>query len=523
MQETKKKQQPEPDRRVVKIFDTTLRDGEQSPGMSMNLREKIEMARQLERMGVDIIEAGFAISSPGDFESVRTISGAVKGCVVASLARASVQDIDRAWEAVKDAKNPRIHIFLATSQLHMEYKLKMKPDEVYEQAVAMTRHAKGYTSDVEFSAEDATRSDMDFLARVCEGVIAAGATTVNLPDTVGYTTPEENYRFFIDIREKAPSLDKITISTHCHNDLGLGVANTLAAVQAGVNQVECTVNGIGERAGNAAMEEIVMALHVRKDEYGAETNIDTTEITRASNLLTSITGVKVQPNKAIVGENAFAHEAGIHQHGVMQKAETYEIMTPESVGLKTNSLVLGKHSGKHAFGERVKSLGYDLTKAELAEAFDKFKILADKKKSVYDKDIEAIVAKEAVQVPKTFTLKKFTATNGSDIDAEAEVTLIGGGRAITGTGKGSGPIYAAFQAIDMAIGRDIPLDDFQLGAVTEGEDAQGDATVIVASGSGARYSGRGLSTDIVEASIRAYINAINKMYYAEKTQVESLS
>jgi 2-isopropylmalate synthase len=357
---------------------------------------------------------------------------------------------------------------------------------------------------------------MDFLARVCEGVIAAGATTVNLPDTVGYTTPEENYRFFTDIRGKAPSLDKITISTHCHNDLGLGVANTLAAIRAGVNQVECTVNGIGERAGNAAMEEIVMALYVRKGEYGAATNIDTTEITRSSNLLSSITGVKVQPNKAIVGENAFAHEAGIHQHGVLQKAETYEIMTPESVGLKTNNLVLGKHSGRHAFGERVKSLGYDLTKDELTDAFEKFKILADRKKTVYDKDIEAIVAKEAVQVPKTFTLERFTATNGSDIEATAEVTLVREGKAISRSGKGSGPIDAAFEAIDLIIGHDIPLDDFQLDSVTEGEDAQGDATVVVIGDNGARYSGRGLSTDIVEASIRAYVNAVNKMYYAEK-------
>ncbi|MDR1495848.1 MAG: 2-isopropylmalate synthase [Clostridiales Family XIII bacterium] len=520
MSETKRKpgqkRTPAPKRRVVKIFDTTLRVGEQSPGMSLNLREKIEMARQLERMGVDIIEAGFAISSPGDFESVKTISGAVKDCVVASLARASEQDIDRAWEAVKEAKNPRIHLFLATSPLHMKYKLKMQPDEVYEQAVAMTRHAKRYTSDVEFSAEDSTRSDMDFLARVCEGVVAAGATTVNLPDTVGYTTPEECYLFFKDIREKAPSLDRITISTHCHNDLGLGVANTLAAIRAGVNQVECTVNGIGERAGNAAMEEIVMALYVRKDEYGAATNIDTTEITRSSNLLTSITGVKVQPNKAIVGENAFAHEAGIHQHGVLQKAETYEIMTPESVGLKKNNLVLGKHSGKHAFGERVRSLGYDLTKDELAEAFNKFKILADKKKSVYDKDIEAIVAKEAVQVPKTFTLKKFVATNGSDIDATATVTLVKDGKALKRKAEGDGPIDAAFKAIDLIIGRDFALDDFQLDAVTEGEDAQGDATVAIAGADGTRYSGRGLSTDIVEASIRAYINAVNKMYYAER-------
>jgi 2-isopropylmalate synthase len=504
--------------RVIKIFDTTLRDGEQSPGMSMNLREKIEMARQLERMGVDIIEAGFAISSPGDFESVQTIAGILKDCTVASLARASKQDIDSAWEAVKGAARPRIHLFLATSPLHMRYKLKMKPDEVLEQAVAMTVHAKKYTSDVEFSAEDATRSDPDFLAKVLERVISAGATTVNLPDTVGYTTPDECFKFFTDIREKAPSLNKITISTHCHNDLGLGVANTLAAIRAGVNQVECTINGIGERAGNAAMEEIVMALHVRHDAYGVSTNIKTTEIMRSSNLLSSITGVKVQPNKAIVGENAFAHEAGIHQHGVLQNAETYEIMTPESVGLKTNSLVLGKHSGKHAFEDRVKNLGYALSKDELAEAFQKFKVLADKKKSVYDKDIEAIVATEAVQVPKTFTLDSFVTHSGNKITATAEVTLVKDGSPLSKQAEGDGPIDAAFKAIDKLTGHDIDLDDFQLDAVTEGEDAQGDATVIIVSETGGRYSGRGLSTDIVEASIRAYINAVNKMYFAENVE-----
>ncbi|MDR2157510.1 MAG: 2-isopropylmalate synthase [Clostridiales Family XIII bacterium] len=501
----------------IRIFDTTLRDGEQSPGMSMNLKEKIEMAKQLERMGVDIIEAGFAISSPGDFISVRTVAETLKNCTVASLARASAPDIDRAWEAVKVAEDPRLHIFLATSPLHMEYKLRMTPDQVYEQAVEMTKYAKKYCANVEFSAEDATRSDIDFLAKVVEGVIAAGATTVNLPDTVGYTTPEENYRFFLTAREKAPSLNKIAISAHCHNDLGLGVANSLAAIRAGVTQVECTINGIGERAGNAAMEEIVMALYVRKEEYRAETNIITSEITRSSDLLTRITGVKVQPNKAIVGENAFAHEAGIHQHGVMQNALTYEIMTPASVGLKESNLVLGKHSGKHAFGERVKSLGYTLTDAELITAFEKFKVLADKKKQVYDKDIEAIVAKETVQVPKTFTLRNFVINSGNTITATAVITLMKDNKQIERVARGDGPLDASFKAIDKIIGTDLCLEDFKLNAVTEGEDAMGDALVIIKNESGNVYSGRGLSTDIVEASIHAYINAVNKMYYEEKS------
>jgi 2-isopropylmalate synthase len=483
--------------------------------MSMNLKEKIEMARQLEKMGIDIIEAGFAISSPGDFASLKAIAGTLKDCVVASLARAAVIDIDRAWEAVRIARNPRIHLFLATSPLHMEYKLSMDEDEVYEQAIAMTKHAKKYCADVEFSAEDATRSDLDFLARVIEGVVAAGATTVNLPDTVGYTTPEECYNFFTAIQEKAPSLDKITISAHCHNDLGLGVANSLAAIRAGVRQVECTVNGIGERAGNAAMEEIVMALHVRKDEYKVKTNVITTEIMRSSNLLTSITGVKVQPNKAITGDNAFAHEAGIHQHGVMQNALTYEIMTPASVGVKVSSFVLGKHSGKHAFGERVKALGYNLKTDDMAAAFEKFKVLADKKKSVYDKDIEAIIAKEAVQVPKTFTLEDFVINSGISITSTAVVTLMRKDKLIEKVARGDGPIDAAFKAINKIVNADIRLDDYQLNSLTEGEDAQGDALVVIKSENGT-YSGRGLSTDVIEASIKAYINAVNKMYYAEK-------
>ena len=357
---------------------------------------------------------------------------------------------------------------------------------------------------------------MDFLARVVEGVVKAGATTVNLPDTVGYLTPDETFRFFSEIQEKAPSLHQISLSAHCHNDLGLGVANTLAAIKAGATQVECTINGIGERAGNAAMEEIVMALHVRGDIYGARTNIVTTEIIRSSGMLSRITGVKVQPNKAIVGENAFAHEAGIHQHGVMAKAETYEIMTPASVGLTESNLVLGKHSGKHAFGDRVKALGYDLPEKDLADAFEKFKILADKKKQVYDKDIEAIIAKEAVQVPKTFTLNNFVINSGNAITSTAVISLHREHRSIERVARGHGPIDAAFKAIDKIIGRDMKLGDFQLNSVTEGEDAQGDARVVIESDEGNTYAGRGLSTDIVEASIMAYVNAVNKMYYAEQ-------
>ena len=499
--------------RMIKIFDTTLRDGEQSPGCSMNLKEKIEMAKQLEKMKVDIIEAGFAMSSPGDFISVKTIAETIKDCAVASLARTTAGDIDRAWEALKGAVSPRIHTFIATSPIHMEYKLLMKPDEVYERSVAMVAHAKKYCGDVEWSAEDATRSDPVFLAKIIEGVIKAGATTVNLPDTVGYTTPDEYFEFLMKIRELAPSLDNICLSTHCHNDLGLGVANSLAAAKAGARQIECTINGIGERAGNSALEEIVMALHTRKDSLNAETRIVTTEITRTSNLLSRITGVKVQPNKAIVGENAFAHEAGIHQHGVMKNRETYEIMTPESVGLTQNNLVLGKHSGKHAFRDKVKQLGYDMPEAEIDRMFARFKELADKKKSVYDRDIEALISKESVQVPDTYTLRSFVINSGNTITSTAVVNVEKDGKAIEKVSRGEGPIDASFKAIEKIVGIDFKLEDYQIQSVTEGVDAQGDALVKISDASGNVFSGRGLSTDIIEASIHAYINAVNKMIY----------
>ncbi len=502
--------------KMIKIFDTTLRDGEQSPGCSMNLKEKIEMAKQLERMKVDVIEAGFAISSPGDFTSVKTIADTIKDCTVASLARTTEQDIDRAWEALSGAASPRIHTFIATSPIHMEYKLLMTPEEVYERSVAMVKHAKRYCSDIEWSAEDATRSEPEFLARVIEGVIKAGATTINLPDTVGYTTPDEYYEFLMKIQELAPSMGNISLSSHCHNDLGLAVANSLAAIKAGAKQIECTINGIGERAGNAAMEEIVMALHTRKDILQIDTRVVSSEIMRSSNLLSRITGVKVQPNKAIVGENAFAHESGIHQHGVMKNKETYEIMKPESVGLNANNLVLGKHSGKHAFRDKVKNLGYDLSDAEIDSMFLKFKELADKKKSVYDRDIEALISKEAVQVPKTYRLQSFVINSGNSITSTAVIKMVKDGKVFEKVSRGEGPIDASFKAIEKIVGIDFKLEDYQIQSVTEGEDALGDALAKISDRDGMIFAGRGLSTDIIEASIHAYINAVNKMIYDKK-------
>lgn len=501
--------------KIIKIFDTTLRDGEQSPGCSMNLKEKIEMAKQLERMKVDVIEAGFAISSPGDFLSVKTVAETVKDSIVASLARTTEADIDRAWEAIAKAAQPRIHTFLATSPIHMEYKLNMKPDQVLEQAVEMVKYAKKYCGDIEFSAEDATRSEPEFLARVFDGVIKAGATTINIPDTVGYTTPDEYYDFLIKLRTLCPALDHVDISVHCHNDLGLGVANSLAAIRAGATQIECTVNGIGERAGNAAMEEIVMALKTRRDVYNLDTNVVSTELMRASKLLTRITGIKVQPNKAIVGENAFAHEAGIHQHGVLKNKETYEIMTPESVGLTTNNMVLGKHSGKHAFRNKVKELGFELTEESLEKAFAKFKDVADKKKQVYDRDIEALISKESVQVPKTYQMSSYVINSGNTITSTAVLKLIKDEKVLEKVASGDGPIDASFKAIEKIIGIPFVLEDYQLNSVTEGEDALGDAFVKISVGS-KKYSGRGLSTDVIEASIHAYINAVNKMIYEEE-------
>jgi 2-isopropylmalate synthase len=496
--------------RRVKIFDTTLRDGEQSPGCSMNLKEKVQMAKQLENLKVDVIEAGFAAASEGDLKAIKEIAKVVKTSTVASLSRAKKEDIDKAWEAVREAVKPRIHTFIATSPIHMTYKLKMTEKEVMEKAVEMVAYAKGYCEDVEFSAEDATRSSVDFLAKLFKEVIKAGATTVNIPDTVGYTTPNEFHDFIMDIRSKCPELDEVDISVHCHDDLGLGVANSIAAINAGATQIECTVNGIGERAGNAALEEIVMALETRKDVFETLTNIDTAQIYRSSQLLSRITGVKVQPNKAIVGANAFAHESGIHQHGVLSNKETYEIMTPESIGLNQNKLVLGKHSGRHAFKDKIETMGYKLTPEELNKAFIRFKEVADKKKEVYDRDIDAIISRQSSVGEEKFKLKRFVINSGNSITATAAVLLEKDGEDIEVIDTGDGPIDAAFNAIEKISGTKVKLEDFSLSSVTEGKDALGDAIVKLRE-KGAIFIGRGLSTDVVEASVKAYINALNKM------------
>ena len=497
--------------RIIKIFDTTLRDGEQAPGCSMNPAEKLEVARRLERLGVDVIEAGFPASSPGDLESVRSIAGIIKNSVVAGLCRSLEKDIDAGWQALSKAESPRIHIFLATSPIHMEYKLKMTPDQVLEQAVGAVKYAKKLCADVEFSAEDSFRSDPDFVAKVFGAVIAAGATTVNAPDTVGYAMPDEFGAFIRYVKEHTVGMEKAALSTHVHNDLGLGVASSLAAIRAGADQIECTINGIGERAGNASLEEIVMALRVRKDYWKADTRIDTTQIYTASRLITKVTGVKVQPNKAIVGENAFAHEAGIHQHGVLANRATYEIMPPESIGLPKNQMVLGKHSGKHALADRLKELGFTVDNADLESIFAEFKAIADKKKIVSDRDIEALAQGVSFQMPETWKLVHWAVDSGSALGATGTIQLQHkDGSLHKKAALGNGPIDAAFTVIDQIIGKEPKLDSYDLGAITEGEDAQGETSVKISLGD-RHWNGRGVSVDIVESSIKAYIAAINAM------------
>lgn len=495
----------------IKFFDTTLRDGEQSPGCSMNNKEKILLAKQLEKLGVDVIEAGFAAASEGDFQSVQMIANEIKNSTVAVLARTVKGDIDKAWEAVKGAARPRIHTFIATSPIHMEYKLKMEPEEVIKRAEEMVGYAASLCPEVEFSAEDATRSDPDFLAEIFDRVIKAGARIINIPDTVGYTTPDEFYNFIMEIRQKSKLLDTVEISVHCHNDLGLGVANTLAAGRAGATQFECTVNGIGERAGNAALEEIVMTMNVRKDVYGFTSNINTKEIMKTSNLLTSITGVAVQPNKAIVGENAFAHESGIHQHGVLSNRETYEIMTPESVGLSMNKMVIGKHSGRHAFRDKIESMGYELSQEELDSAFEEFKRLADKKKQIFDADIDAILTNRGTRAEDKYKLVRFVINSGNTITNTASVVLNKDGEEIEGISFAGGPIDAALKAIDECLDIDVELEDYSLQSVTEGTDALG-YSVIKLRYDGNHYTGRGTSLNVVEASIMAYLNAVNSIF-----------
>lgn len=503
--------------KTIKIFDTTLRDGEQSPGCSMNLQEKLEVARQLEKLGVDVIEAGFAIASPGDFQSVKAVAEKIKNAKVASLSRALKKDIDRAYEAVKGAVAPRIHIFLATSPIHMEYKLKMKPEVVLEQAVEMVKYAKTLCDDIEFSAEDASRSEPEFLWRVFEGVIAAGATCINVPDTVGYSMPEEFAALIRGVKQNVKGIEKADISVHCHNDLGLAVANTLAAVREGATQAECTINGIGERAGNAAVEEIVMSIATRQDFFGFTTNINTKQIYNSSRLISTITGVMVQPNKAVVGANAFAHEAGIHQHGVLANKKTYEIMTPQSIGLSENVIVLGKHSGKHAFAERLKELGYALDDARLSECFDKFKDLADRKKDVSDLDLRVLVEFEQFEIKAQIELDSFVINSGNKMTATAVVKVQKNGDTVEEAATGDGPVDAVFNAIERCVGESFKLEDYSVRSVTGGKDAQGEVAVKLDK-DGKKVKGRGLSTDIVEASVRAYIDAINRYYYQIKLE-----
>jgi 2-isopropylmalate synthase len=497
--------------RKIYIFDTTLRDGEQAPRCSMNLAEKLEVARQLETLGVDIIEAGFPAASPGDASAVREIARTVKHVRVAALARALEKDIDTAWEALRKAESPRIHTFIATSPIHMEYKLRMAPEQVIEAAAAAVHYAKHFCNDIEFSAEDASRSEPDFLCRIFSAAIDAGATVINIPDTVGYAIPEEFARLVAHIKANTPNIDRAMISVHCHNDLGLAVANSLAALRAGADQVECTINGLGERAGNAALEEIVMALRTRRDFFDLATGLDTAQIFSTSRLVSKVTGVSVQINKAIVGENAFAHEAGIHQHGVLANRQTYEIMTPESIGLPQNSLVLGKHSGRHAFEERLKYLGFMLDSARIDELFAQFKILADKKKTVTDRDIEALARGASGTIPETYKLERFAVQSGTQLAATCTIRLARkDGSVYEKAAVGDGPVDAAFKAIDEIVGRSLELEDFRLSSVTSGEDAQGEATVKVKF-EGRTWNGHGVSTDILEASIKAYLAAINTM------------
>jgi 2-isopropylmalate synthase len=496
---------------TILIFDTTLRDGEQSPGCSMNLEEKLQVAAQLEALGVDIIEAGFAIASPGDFEAVSEVAKLCKRATVASLARAAEADIERAAEAVKHAQRPRIHTFIATSPLHMRVKLNKTPDQVLEAVDRSVRLARNFVEDVEWSAEDATRSEPDFLARAIEIAIDAGARTINLPDTVGYATPETYGAMFRDMLNRVPNADKAIFSTHCHNDLGLAVANSLAAVMAGARQVESTINGIGERAGNAAIEEIAMAIKVRHDVLPVKTNVVSNEITRSSRLVSAITGFQVQPNKAIVGANAFAHESGIHQDGMIKDASTYEIMTPESVGLTTSNLVMGKHSGRAAFRQKLEELGYTLGDNAFQDAFARFKDLADAKKTVFDEDIVALVDDEVLRGHDRIQVKEVEIYCGSNGPQRAVLTLEVDGEELTTTTRGNGPVDALFNAIRKLVPHDnAKLERYEVHAVTGGTDAQAEVSVLL-SEDGRTTRGRGAHQDTMVASARAYVNALNKL------------
>lgn len=512
------------DSNYVRIFDTTLRDGEQSPGCSMNLEEKVRVALTLEEMGVDIIEAGFPIASNGDFEAVREVASAVKTSTVAGLARASNKDIDRAWDALRGAAQPRIHTFLSTSPLHMRVKLQMDPEEVHQAIVDSVSHARNLCPDVEWSPEDGSRTEHDFLCRVVESAIRAGASTINIPDTVGYAEPGEFGDLIEMLFNRVPNIDKAVISVHCHNDLGLAVANSLAAVNKGARQIECTINGIGERAGNCALEEVVMALRTRPDIMPYSTRVDTTVITRASHLVSTITGFAVQPNKAIVGANAFAHESGIHQDGVLKDAQTYEIMTPESVGLNQSNLVMGKHSGSHAFREKLKDLGYgDLGQNATTDAFQRFKELADKKKEIFDEDIVALVDDTIQHDNDRIRFVSLQVVAGSKGPQTAELELEIDGEVMSTKSDGNGPVDAIFNAVKELCPHSATLQLYQVHAVTGGTDAQAEVTVRLEE-NGKTVNGQGADADTLVASVRGYLHALNKLSVKrEKTAPAALS
>jgi 2-isopropylmalate synthase len=500
--------------RVI-IFDTTLRDGEQSPGFSMNTMEKLEMARQLARLRVDVIEAGFPISSDEDFEATREVArqvGSLEGAPsICGLSRVGLADIDRCWEAVKYARRPRIHTFVATSDIHLKYKLRKSRTEILQAAVAAVKHARGYCEDVEFSPEDASRSDFDYMCDVLEAAIDAGARTINIPDTVGYAIPQEWGQRIARIRERLKRFEgQYVLSVHCHNDLGQAVANSVTGVMNGARQIECTINGIGERAGNASLEEVVMALRTRRDFFGIDTGVRTEEIFRTSRLLSHITGIHVQPNKAVVGENAFAHEAGIHQDGVLKEKSTYEIMKPEDIGRPSNKLVLGKHSGRAALGSRLREIGFDLQPADIDRAFKKFKDLADRKKEVYDEDLVAIVTDEATQAQETYSLDYLHVLSGTGVVPSATVRVKREGQTFQDSGIGDGPVDAVLAAINAITGVKGRLQDYALRAATSGTDAIGEVSVKV-DFEGTVVSGKGSSTDVIEASARAYLSAINRL------------
>jgi 2-isopropylmalate synthase len=496
--------------RIIKIFDTTLRDGEQSPGASMNVPEKLALAKQLAKLGVDIIEAGFAFSSPGDFEAIKTIGNEVEGPVICSLARAKEGDIKRAWEALKDTPRRRIHTFHSTSDIHLKYQFRISREEALKRSVEMVKLARSLVEDVEFSPMDATRTDVHFLCEVVEAVIDAGASTVNIPDTVGYSIPVEFGAMVKTIHDRVKDIDRAVISVHCHNDLGLSTANSLSAVLNGAGQIECTINGIGERAGNCSMEEVVMSLRTRSDIFHADTRINTEEIMRTSRLVTKITGISVQPNKAIVGANAFAHESGIHQDGLLKEKTTYEIITPESIGLHSTKFVLGKHSGRHAFKTRLQELGYVLGDEELNSTFERFKKLADQKKDIFDEDIEALISQDVTKVPEVYGLIDLHVVSGINQKPTATVKLKIGENIIDGIEHGDGPVDATYKAIASMTDTKSHLLKFEVKGITGGTDALGEVVVSLEE-DGRTVRGHGADTDIIVASAKAYINALNKL------------